>query len=108
MDMQDMMNLLTEVEELLPRMVWQRDHERERKIEDEGHEARCFTGTLPDDDWELALIDFDISDQGFPAGTRGCDGGARSTRRGIVLHLTRPLAAEGVRLAIAKTTKGQS
>jgi hypothetical protein len=56
-----------------------------------------FTGDA--DGWFFVISDFDIAEQGFPPGTRGADRAARHTTKGIVLHLTRDLAARGAELA---------
>jgi hypothetical protein len=60
-------------------------------------DARSFQGDA--DGWRFTLVDFDISHQGFP-GQRGADGGA--THDGLVIHLPREVAAEGIRLATAQ------
>jgi hypothetical protein len=47
--------------------------------------------------WTIAVVDFDITNQGFPEGSRGYDGAG--TKGLMVVHLTRELAEKAVRLA---------
>lgn len=98
-----MQALLDEIEQLLPRVQWVREYKREEA--DPGHAARFFNGTVPGDDWNFAVADFDISSQEFPEGSRNWDGAARSVKRAAVIRLTRELAQKAVELAVRATTK---
>jgi hypothetical protein len=60
--------------------------------------ARAFEGQA--NGWHFVITDFDLEDQGFPKGSRGCDGGARNSTKGQVMHLTRELAQRGMAAAV--------
>jgi len=94
---QKMMDYLKEVESILPEIS---DWKPEVRDDMPGH-ARAFTGSVKG--WHVVVVDFDISDQGFPPGTRGYDGAARNAAEGVVLHFTRELAEIAIRLAVSKT-----
>lgn len=47
--------------------------------------------------WRFTVCSFNIESQSFPPGSRGYDGAA--VKPGVVLHLTRELAAQAVILA---------
>lgn len=65
-------------------------------FEQAGHDAHGYLAEV-EGGWSYVLCSFDVSDQGFPRGTRGHDGTAR--KGGIVLRLTRRLARLAYRKA---------
>jgi len=64
----------------------------------EGFSARFFTANSGG--WRFVVSDFDISDQGFPPGTRGFDGAATNKKKNVVLHLPRAMAEYAVSKAL--------
>lgn len=65
--------------------------------EDE-HASATYVGRAPG--WHFVVASFSIESQGFPPGSRGYDGVARSGT--TVLHLTRDLAERAVKMAMAQ------
>lgn len=95
---QQMMDYLKEVESVLPKITNWKPEMRD----DMPAHARAFTGSA--EGWKVVVVDFDISDQGFPPGTRGYDGAAHNFVEGVVLHLSRELAEKALQFALSKTT----
>jgi|HubBroStandDraft_4_1064222.scaffolds.fasta_scaffold722136_1 hypothetical protein len=60
--------------------------------------TKALLGTTPDG-WRIVLVSFDISEQGFPEGTRGYDGAATKMPN-FMVHLTREEAEAGFKLAM--------
>lgn len=91
------MDLIAEIDAALPRVTdWQR--ERDAGIESRG--ARAWVGTI--DGWRFLVVDFETESQGFPVGSRGYDGTAMHSTRGIVFRLTIPQARIAVESAIKR------
>ena len=72
----------------LPKVRWRSAQPPGTKPHTMPHDARFWSGSA--DGFLFTVCDFDISDQGFPPGTRGADGGA--TGQGTIVHLGHPLA----------------
>lgn len=53
-------------------------------------DIELFNGSA--EGWTLTAASFSIEDQGFPPGSRGYDGAATSTTKGVVVRLTREQA----------------
>ena len=60
--------------------------------------ARAFEGSA--NGWQIVTTEFPLESQGFPPGSRGCDGGARNPGKGQVMHLTRELAQRATAAAV--------
>lgn len=75
---------------------WSRDIRGHQDPSVRMHDARFFQGAYGA--WSFTVCDFDITDQGFPKGSRGYDGAGR--KPGVVLHLTRELARRAVERAL--------
>lgn len=88
-----MKELLEELVSVLPRLNWRRDQEGVK-----GNDARFFRGS--GGGWNVFVADFDISDQGFPKGSRGYDGAATKIGVGTVVHLPREIAEQVFKRAV--------
>lgn len=91
-DARDMLALLTQIESALDRVSWSfldapNDHE---------HDAVFYVGTTVEG-WRFTVASFDVSEQGFPPGTRGHDGAC--VMGGVVVRMTRDLAEKAFRAA---------
>ncbi len=95
------MGLKEDMEDALRRAEAAIEHATWRKVPSpqEGS-ARAYEGSA--DGWRFTVIDFDISNQGFPPGSRGYDGAGVDQAKGV-LHLTRELAEKAFKLAFAQT-----
>lgn len=90
---EEVLRHLTQIEAALPKAVWT---SLTRDVP-AAHAAAFYTGETPE--WAFVVSSFDISEQGFPEGTRGYDGAARSKSSPLIVRLTRQLAERAVRLA---------
>jgi hypothetical protein len=88
----EMAIMLRAAADMLPTMKWKQEPGPK------DHDARLFVGEC--EGWRAVVTDFDISDQGFPPGTRGYDGAITSITPPMLLHLTRELAQKAVELAL--------
>ena len=89
---EEVLRHLTQIEAALPQAEWTRLAQASN-----AHAAVFYTGDTPE--WAFVVSSFDISEQGFPEGTRGYDGAARSKSSPLIVRLTRKLAEQAVRLA---------
>lgn len=64
-------------------------------------DARGFQAQQPQG-WSFIVVDFDITSQGFPPGSRGHDGTAHHVSRGLIMRLTRELSAYAFGKAIGQ------
>jgi len=94
----EMQQLLVEIQKVMPDV---NNWLPEPMPGGEHHDARAYVGT--GGGWRFVVIDFDITEQGFPPGSRGYDGGATHMGKAIVMHLTQSLAEMGFKLAVLKT-----
>jgi hypothetical protein len=94
---EEVIGYMAEIRAALPSVEWTPLDGNEATAE---HEAKFFTGTHPV--WSVVISAFSIEAQGFPPGTLGFDGAARACDgRFLVVRLTRALAEEAYRLAVA-------
>ena len=88
------MNLLTEIENDLPNLVW-----NEESLPDvarkEDPTVKSYVGASLKH--RLLVVSFDIESQGFPKGSRGYDGTA--IRNGTIMRLPRELAEKAFKAA---------
>ncbi len=91
-----MMKLLAQIDSILPEVV---DWKPEIRP-DMPSDARAFVGTAKG--WKFVVVDFDITNQGFPPGSRGYDGAATNPSENVVIHLTRELAEKALGLILRK------
>ena len=68
-------------------------------IPTDGHDAKAFVAEFTG--WRVVVVDFDITDQGFPEGSRGQDGAGTNAEKFVILRLTRPLAKKFAEIAKA-------
>lgn len=89
--MEDMQKALREIEGAIPDVTWTKG----------SFPVPPGTGFFRGEGrgWTINVFDFDISDQGFPAGSRGYDGAAN--KPGLIVHLTRELAEKAFKAALA-------
>ena len=69
-------------------------------IPTDGHDAKAFVAEFSG--WRVVVVDFDITDQGFPEGSRGQDGAGTNAEKFVILRLTRPLAKKFAEIAKAQ------
>jgi hypothetical protein len=86
MDVEMMRELVQEVEDAAPSLTWSTlpPGNFPSALSVKGYQGR-------NGQWVITLMSFDVSDQGFPEGSRGYDG--IGMKKGVVLRLPREMAA---------------
>lgn len=98
---EEVIGYIAEIRAALPSVEWTRMDGNESPLGVPAHDATFYTGAHPV--WNFVVSAFSIEAQGFPPGTLGFDGAARASDRPLVVRLTRAVAEEAYRLAVAST-----
>jgi hypothetical protein len=101
----EMLSLLAEIEQALPRATWSRCN-NPAMLGPEAKSHKCEAYEAAAGDWYLLAVSFDIEPQGFPPGTRGYDGVGRKGE--TIIRFTRQLAERAFEVALTDEHKRAS